>query len=98
MVACACPEPKESQRNWGYYIRALTEKKADRKVIAHLEQIKDLHRNPLIHPEVHLQLAEAVTLFAICTSAIHAMVADMETKLPQPSARWGAWRSTCTRR
>jgi hypothetical protein len=84
MKAYGCPPLKDSQRNWGFYIRALTEHGAHAKVVAHLAQIKDLHRNPLIHPEVHLGLAEAVSLFAICTSAVQAMIADIERKLPSP--------------
>jgi hypothetical protein len=86
MAVFGCAEPKESQRNWGFYLKSLTDAGANPKVVAHLQQIKDLHRNPLIHPEISLGMGEAVSLWSICTSAIQAMVADMETKSATPAA------------
>lgn len=85
MEVFGCAPVKESQRNWGKFIEALGVAKANPKVLHHLDQIKSLHRNPLIHPEVSLTLPEAVSLWAICTSAIQAMVSDMETRRPVPS-------------
>jgi hypothetical protein len=85
MVVFGCPPIREAQRNWGNYIKALRERGANPKVLHHLEQIKDLHRNPLIHPEVTLGMQEARSLWAICISAVQAMVADMETRRPNPS-------------
>jgi hypothetical protein len=76
MAACECPPLKESQRNWGKYIDALKEKNADAAVLHHLTQLKDLHRNPLIHPEVTLTMQEANSLWSMCTSVIQAMAAD----------------------
>ena len=51
---------------------------ADAKVLAILEQIKDLHRNPVIHPEVELSNDDAQSLIGIMDSAITAIVADMK--------------------
>jgi hypothetical protein len=85
MDVFGCDPPKESQRGWGTYIDALEKKCADRRVTHSLRQIKALHRNPLMHPEVTLTLPEALSLWAICTSTIQAMVADMEKKSQQPS-------------
>jgi hypothetical protein len=86
MLVFGCPCVKDSQRNWGSYIKSLKEKGANKKVLHHLEQLKDLHRNPLIHPEVTLTIPEALSLWSMCASAIQSMVADMETKSETPSA------------
>ena len=84
MVVYDCAPIKDSQRNWGNYIKALAEKNANPKIIHHLSQMKDLHRNPLIHPEYTLNQVEALGLWGVSVSAIQAMVADMETKRPNP--------------
>ncbi len=85
MAAMGCPVPLLSQRNWGNYIKALKEAGANEKVVHCLEQIKTLHRNPLIHPDVTLTMPEALSLWAICASAIQAVVADIETRQEAPS-------------
>ncbi len=85
MEVFSCDPVKESQRNWGKYISALRGKGASEKVLQCLEQIQRLHRNPLIHPEETLTLPEAAFLWAICTSAVMGMVADMETKAKEPN-------------
>jgi hypothetical protein len=76
---------KESQRNWGKYTCLLrTNTDASKKVLNTIDQIRTLHRNPLLHPEDTLTMPEALSLWAICTSAIQAMTADMERKLAEP--------------
>lgn len=79
-------KPKPKMRNWGVYIRVLKIKGADIKVIASLDQIRELHRNPILHPEETLSTDDATTLFGIAQSAILAMVNHMEkekqSKLP----------------
>ncbi|HEX4963793.1 MAG TPA: hypothetical protein VF173_23410 [Thermoanaerobaculia bacterium] len=94
MEVFGCAPIRESQRNWGSYIKALKEKGANEKVLHHLEGIKNLHRNPLIHPEVSLTVPEALTLWALCTGVIQAMVADMESKSSAPSAEIAAMLPT----
>ncbi len=47
-----------------------------------LSQIKDTHRNPLMHPEISLGGSEAEILFNLTTSAIHAMMQQI-SRLPQ---------------
>ncbi len=64
-------------RGWGAYIAALKATAASPKVLGILDQIRDLHRNPTIHPDIVLSPDEAVELFAIAQSAISAMVHDM---------------------
>ncbi len=86
MAAYQCVPLKDSQRNWGNYIQALEDKGANNKVLHHLGQLKDLHRNPMVHPEVTLAMPEALSLWAMCVSVIQGMVADMESKRAVPSA------------
>lgn len=78
MGAIACPVPKESQRNWGNYIKSLREHGASEKIAQHLEQIKDLYRNPLVHPEVTLSMPEAIALWSICTGVVVSMLVEMQ--------------------
>jgi hypothetical protein len=68
---------KSKHRNWGAYIRALTGAGVDPKITSMLDQIRDMHRNPLMHPEDSLSNEEAVELFDICKSAIQTIVRDM---------------------
>lgn len=86
MAAYGCEPVKDGQRNWGNYIKVLESKGANSKITHHLKQLKDLHRNPVTHPEVRLSMPEAVALWAISTSLIQSMVGDMETKRSNPSA------------
>ncbi len=84
-----CPKEtetlKESQRNLGYYIKLAREQKGDDKVCNSLDQFRDLHRNPLIHPETVLSMDEALTLLGIAQSAMVSMVMDIEKRNPVPS-------------
>ena len=68
-------KPHPRLRTIGSYATLMREKGyGDVKVIATLFQIKDLHRNPLIHPQATLDLEEAIALFGICQSAISTML------------------------
>ena len=58
--------------------------KGDVKILAVLDQLRDLYRNPISHPDVFLEPAEALELFNICTSAISAMARQI-IKLRTPS-------------
>jgi hypothetical protein len=80
MDALGCPPLKDSQRNWGNYIKSLDEYGASVSIVHHLNQLKDLHRNPLIHPEVTLDQLEAQQLWSLCTSAMVTMVKEIETR------------------
>jgi hypothetical protein len=73
-------------RSLGVYIAALNRAKAgDPKVLAALTQIKDLHRNPLIHPEAALTTDEALNIVGLARSAVAAML-DHLPKLPPTTA------------
>lgn len=72
-----CPaflEKKPKARNWNGYIQCLKTTDADPKILAILDQIRSLHRNPTMHPQEVLTINAAMTLFGIAQSAIVAMI------------------------
>lgn len=71
----------------GHAITQLRAKDADPKTLAALDQLRDLHRNPVSHPEVFLTMSEAMELFAISTSAISAIVRQIakQPKIAHPA-------------
>lgn len=73
--------PKSKHRNWGAYLKYLKQKGADAKIIFLLEHIKEMHRDPLMHPEVSLTMEEALPLFALAQGVIIAMVKDKEKRI-----------------
>jgi hypothetical protein len=69
--------------NLGDYLKVMSEKNlGDAKVIAALGQIKDLHRNPIMHPEQSIDSTdEAVSLMG----AVRAAIGEMLKAIPLPS-------------
>lgn len=62
----------------GNYAAELENKNfGDKKVWETLKQIAKLHRNPIIHPEVILDLEEAIETLGVARSAIGAMLKIM---------------------
>ncbi|HUX68838.1 MAG TPA: hypothetical protein VMV31_15235 [Terriglobales bacterium] len=88
-IGAAVPSP--DQRNLGVFINNIEAKKgANHPVVSTLRQIKDLHRNPLIH-EVSLTLDEAIAIFGIAGSAIEAMLKEIhEPTVEQLLAQFSA--------
>ena len=78
---------KPKMRNWGTYIRVLSKSGGDPKILAILDQLREMHRNPIMHPQVVLTMTEAEGLFGIAQSAILSMMADIEKhqQLPLPA-------------
>ena len=75
------------QRNMGVYLNAMKKHNVgDPKVIAALEQIKDLHRNAVIHPEESLELAEAIALVGMANSVATAMLSHLPFVPADPPA------------
>jgi hypothetical protein len=70
---------KKVGKSWGAYIAALTEGGANQAIVHHIQQLKDLHRNPMIHPEITLTMIEAHSLWSMCISVIQAMVFEMKS-------------------
>jgi hypothetical protein len=81
--------PEAKNRNWGAYIRTLEKHGADQKVTGFLDHIRQLYRNPVIHPEEHLEIEDAEILLSLCTSAIIQMVKAIQniqaTAVPESS-------------
>lgn len=69
------PKPKERLDSWGAYIAALHGINEDdvKEVVAILQQLKDRHRNRLMHPEIILSPDDAFTLFETGQTAITVM-------------------------
>jgi hypothetical protein len=72
--------PEKRNRNWGSYIQRLRECGADVKITSVLEQIKELYRNPLVHPETRLSMDEALSLIGIAETAISTMTTDLKKR------------------
>jgi len=66
-----------SNLDWGTCTQELKRSNADQKVVLHVDQIRDLHRNPLMHPEDYLDMKQALGLFDISKSAINAMAEEI---------------------
>jgi hypothetical protein len=73
-------------RNWGQYIKALEDNGVDRKITGVLFQIKEFHRNPVVHPDERLDSESALSLVGIAESALSMMMADMEARSPSRSS------------
>lgn len=71
---------KESDRNLGRYIKLARENDGNLKVCSSLDQFRELHRNPLIHPETILTIEEALTLHGIAQSAIMSIIIEMDKR------------------
>lgn len=75
---------RPDQRNMGVYLREMDNRGVgDLKVKAALRDLKDLHRNPLIHPEHSLEsVDEAIALM----NNIHTVVIHMLKEIPMVAA------------
>jgi len=76
-------KPRPTSRNIGDYLAALRQHNAgDPKLLAALKDLKDLHRNPLIHPDQTLEsIDEAIALM----NGIHNAVVHMLKVIPDTS-------------
>jgi hypothetical protein len=71
---------RPTKRDLGSYVDTLKKEKASDDVVFIIDQIRRLHRNPLMHPEDVLNADEAMDLFLLCRSAINTTISDMESK------------------
>src|SRR5665213_3060576 len=79
------PPPKV--RNIGVYVRMLRAQNCgDEIVLATLQQLARLHRNPLIHPEAVLTMDEAIATLGIARSVVTAMLKILPVVLPTTGA------------
>lgn len=77
-------KPRPTNRNIGDYLAKLREYKVgDDKLMAALRDLKDMHRNPLIHPDQSLETVdEAIALMG----SIHNTIVHMLKVIPQAKA------------
>lgn len=68
---------RPTSRNWGSAIKDLEGGGADARITAALRQLKDLHRNPVVHPEVTLDMDEALALWQVAPGAIIAIAREL---------------------
>jgi len=87
-------EKPSGRTDWATCTQELTKAGANTKVIQVLDQIRALHRNPLMHPEDFLTMKEAIGLFDIAKSAIGAVAEELvlltaKPKIPEISTSYG---------
>lgn len=76
---------KDPERvDWGTCTQELKKAGANTKVVQVLDQIRDIHRNPLMHPQDFLTMKEAIGLFDIAKSAIGALAEEIVALTPKP--------------
>jgi len=84
-------KPRPKNTNLGDYLAALREHNAgDARVLAALKDLKDLHRNPLAHPDQSLEtIDDAIALLNGIQNAVVYMLKEI-TALPVPSGEQAA--------
>jgi len=86
-------------KNWGQYIDALekipedAERRASDEAIALIRQIKDIYRNPVIHPDRVLDAQEATTVFHGTIAAITRIASEISHTEPMIPGLFGKQRS-----
>lgn len=82
VLACSPKEPiPERLDNWGEYIAQLRTGDAEAKeVAAMVQQIKDLKRNNIMHPEMVLNQDEAYAMFVLGQGAVMAMAKRLPSR------------------
>jgi hypothetical protein len=80
-------KPRPSGRNIGDYLTALNKHNVgDAKIKSALRDLKDLHRNPLIHPEDSLDsVDEAIALLGSIQGVIIPMLKEIPLPAPAPT-------------
>ena len=73
------PKPPKRLANWGEYIKkfANSTNPGVKEMAVLLQQIKDQHRNLIMHPEMLLSVDEAFALFEIAQGVIIAMASKL---------------------
>jgi hypothetical protein len=70
-----------AQRDWGKYIAELEKLPNINTVITgRLKEIKNLNRNPLIHPEDVVSMEEAPIIFDLCNGVIYYMAEEIRKR------------------
>jgi hypothetical protein len=67
------------RRDFGDYLKTLEHHGAEKKVIAVLDSLRSLERNPLVHPQDWLSQDDAVNMFCIAQVALSRLISCVET-------------------
>lgn len=80
-------KPHPTERNMGVYLGELNKaNKGKKEVREHLKSIKDLHRNPLMHPDQSIEsIDQALDLMAAIRCSIGYMLREIGTPSPELS-------------
>jgi hypothetical protein len=65
-------------RSWGVYIRLMKKYKAESTIMGLLTMIKDVYRNPVIHPEEIYTDERIQVLFGLCVSAVVMLEGEIQ--------------------
>ncbi len=68
-------------RSWGVYIRLMKKHKAEPTIMGLLTMMKDVYRNPVIHPEEMYTDERIQVLFGLCVSAVVMLECEIQTLL-----------------
>ncbi len=73
------PSDDEELKDWGKYLCALRQckKPSVGQTIDLIQKIKDLERNPLMHPRLVLSADDALKIFELAKSAIILMAEEL---------------------
>jgi hypothetical protein len=71
-------KPKSKMRNWGAYVKVLNESGADTRITGFIDHVRELYRNPILHPEDNVTPEEALVFLGACISLMCKIV--METQ------------------
>jgi hypothetical protein len=68
------------RRDWGSYVEVLRQNQADAGLVAVLDNMRSLERNPLMHPEDWLDVDDAIAIFTLSQTAVSRLVSDIKRK------------------
>lgn len=71
-----------TQERLGPLCRRSRKNNADPGLVAVLDNIRSLERNPLMHPEDWLDVDEAIAVFTLSNTAITRLISDLRKKKP----------------
>lgn len=78
--------PKTKMRNWGSYVKNLNAAGADGKITGFIDHLRDLYRNPILHPEDNLSTEDAIVFVGACVSLICKTILEIQRLRKDPSS------------
>lgn len=84
--AAGCSTLTDKNRNWGQYINDMEKAGVNARLMASLRDVKDLHRNPLIHPDFTPDMRDAEMFWTQCIGLISLMGSEIEKRKPNNAA------------